>query len=242
MILRSIAINSLSLYTKDSLNFYLGVTALLLNKTNEADLFFDSVTDTSSSIYTSKFIVRNFYALKNFGSLFLPKVNEQNPIQKYHLEVLRLQILANCLLRNDTKQFMLVYDKNKCSFDNLNLAERRLYECYQKTLLVPKKKQWKAVVLSAMIPGLGKLYAGKKGEALTAFLPVLINGAQAYEGYAKAGVNSPHLYIFGGIGTVFYFSNLYGAKQAVIRSIDEQHEQVYMEVREQLRILDIGFY
>ena len=242
LVLSAINKESLPDNQKDSVSYFLGITSLLLKNETEADTHFNSITDTTGKLYFLRTAAKNFYSLKNFGKVSVPVQSPKDKSDLYFFDLFRLQLLAYHLLRNNPVAFKLVYDKKKCETEVLMETEQKLYQYYTEMIRIPKKKQWKAVVLSAMIPGLGKLYAGKRGEALTAFLPVFTNGAQALEGYTKAGTNSPHLYIFGGIGTVFYFSNLYGAKQAVKRSIDERHEQIHLAVHEQLHFLDTGFY
>jgi hypothetical protein len=160
----------------------------------------------------------------------------------YFYELTRIQLLAYHLLRRDTKSFKDLYDREKCTLVPLTDTENRFYEYYREQLRIPKKKQWKAVLLSTVVPGLGKLYAGKKGEAITAFIPVAANALQAYEGYYKQGTSSPHLYVFGGIGAFFYLSNIYGAKEAIKRSIDERHEDIRLSVSDELRYLCNAYY
>ncbi|MVM39754.1 hypothetical protein GO730_22680 [Spirosoma sp. HMF3257] len=78
-----------------------------------------------------------------------------------------------------------------------------------------------AGLLSAAIPGLGKVYAGKSKQGIAAFLPVLTMGLLAWEGYRKDGPASLRFLGFGSLFTVFYVGNIWGSTLAVKVRRDE---------------------
>jgi len=103
-------------------------------------------------------------------------------------------------------------------------------EVYKKNLSIQKKSPALAGIYSAVIPGLGKAYYGKKKEALNAFAASLIFGLQAYESYIKAGLGSARFIIFGTGFSFFYLSNIYGAISGLIKSKKDWRKQLYYEV------------
>lgn len=68
-----------------------------------------------------------------------------------------------------------------------------------------------AGLLSGVIPGSGKLYAGDWKNAIFSLLFVGINTYQSYRGFSRNGINSAQGWIFGGIGFGYYVGNIYGA-------------------------------
>lgn len=90
-------------------------------------------------------------------------------------------------------------------------ANRLFYE----TLTQRRKKEWIALSLSAVVPGLGKVYAGRWKDAIFSF--VFFGGLafQSFRGFDAKGISSPRGWVFGALGTGFYLGNLYGTHKVV---------------------------
>jgi len=73
------------------------------------------------------------------------------------------------------------------------------------------KKPGIALGLSALIPGLGKVYSKDWKDGLISLLFVATNTWQAYRGFSKDGIGSAYGWIFGTMAVGFYGSNLYGS-------------------------------
>jgi hypothetical protein len=71
-----------------------------------------------------------------------------------------------------------------------------------------------AGVLSAVIPGSGKVYANRAWDGLYSILIVGTMFWQAYEGFSKQGCRSTRGMTFGMLGVVFYAGNIYGSINA----------------------------
>jgi hypothetical protein len=73
------------------------------------------------------------------------------------------------------------------------------------------KKPFVAGALSMVVPGLGKLYVGRKQSFYSTFLSHLVYGVQNYEVISKLGVKNPvSIFSMGFLG-VFYISNIVGS-------------------------------
>ena len=81
----------------------------------------------------------------------------------------------------------------------------------------PHKSPVVAAGLSAVVPGLGKVYTKDYGDALMSFLFVGLNAWQAYRGFKKDGLQSTRGWIFAGIGASFYLGNVWGSAKAAKR-------------------------
>jgi len=68
-----------------------------------------------------------------------------------------------------------------------------------------------ALGLSALVPGLGKVYTKDWKDGLISLLFVATNAWQAYRGFSENGVGSVYGWIFGSMAVGFYGSNLYGS-------------------------------
>jgi hypothetical protein len=71
-----------------------------------------------------------------------------------------------------------------------------------------------AGAMSAIVPGSGKVYAGRAWDGLYSFLIIGILASQSYEGYRKDGPVSVRCMTFGLLGSVFYAGNIYGSFMA----------------------------
>jgi tetratricopeptide (TPR) repeat protein len=68
--------------------------------------------------------------------------------------------------------------------------------------------------LSAVVPGLGKVYSGYWKDGLIAFLFTSVSSWQSYRGFKKDGIKSPYGWIYGFMSVGFYVGNIYGSVKA----------------------------
>jgi hypothetical protein len=93
--------------------------------------------------------------------------------------------------------------------------EQRMKIYYDKMRGFHRRSPVLAGLYSALVPGLGKFYAGKKKQGIAAFLPVISLAALTYEAYRKDGVRSARFIGFGTLFSVFYIGNIWGSTLAV---------------------------
>lgn len=87
------------------------------------------------------------------------------------------------------------------------------------------KSPTKAGLLSAVVPGLGKWYVGKKGQAISSFITVTGLGLVTLENYHKRGATDYRTIVFGALFAIFYTGNIYGSVYtARITEQEYQHE------------------
>lgn len=77
------------------------------------------------------------------------------------------------------------------------------------------KKPWVAGTLSALVPGLGKVYAGNIGEGLAAFVVTGSLMAVTAENWVKEGPTNWKTIAAGLLSAVFYVGNIYGSVATV---------------------------
>ncbi len=210
---------------KDSLYFYQGFSFFRNIDMDSALLFWQKVplrANEPISINTHFHSAAIYYKKQNW--------------EAYHKELLQLK--AEGLQGNDLELWKLyaaceaVMEQNPKKFDSLfvtiNLDQFVLkQECTDikiaaNRLLHPKKRNGAtAALLSTVIPGSGKLYAGYSGAALGAFITNAIIGGVAAENYFKSGLKSPNFIAAAGLFAIFYSGNIIGSLYSVKNKANE---------------------
>jgi len=213
---------------KDSLSYLAAYCFLKLEQLDSAKEYFSPLlVSNDSALRENAFICYNQINLYLLDSITSVDAHANQRTK----EINRIQSLSYLLLIHNYKAFKDKFDnEEKCRITELAAVEFDLLLGYYDLIHIRKKNKFLAGFFSAVIPGSGKLYAGKKHEAFISFLPVALNGVQAAEGYYHQQLKSPHFYVFGAIGLVFYSSNIYGsARSATIRN-EEQYEKIRLKI------------
>ncbi|HXJ21993.1 MAG TPA: hypothetical protein VMT03_17350 [Polyangia bacterium] len=111
--------------------------------------------------------------------------------------------------------------------------DRELLRRYQ---TLPRKSPWVAGALSAVIPGLGRVYIGRWPDGLMSFLLVGLTAGVAAQGFYEDGRDSVRGWILGSIAALLYVGNVYGsavgaivqrrdAEDALMQEIDHAYER-----------------
>ncbi len=119
---------------------------------------------------------------------------------------------SNLMLNKEYKQAKNFLETQQGLVNNNEIIRINDFALHQK-----HKSPWVAGSLSAIVPGLGKVYTGNYVDALMSFIFVGGNAYQAYRGFEKNGKKSAFGWIFGSIATGFYIGNIFGSAKAAIR-------------------------
>ncbi|MDO8999815.1 MAG: hypothetical protein Q7W45_08625 [Bacteroidota bacterium] len=214
-----------SLY-KDSINYFLGIEYYNEKKFSEARKHFVAVSDQVFFYYKAHYLAGNIDAENNMTDSAL--VN-YNAIDESSNEIL-----------NELKQFELsglyLLNRNYKLFDSLSqnynfknpviqeeLQNLKKYSIVEKK--IKRKSPFVAGTLSAIVPGLGKVYAGNNGQALASFLTCGLMGVVTVENYLRLGIKHPQTIFFGGVFSLFYIGNIWGSAVSVqLVKIEKQLE------------------
>ncbi|MBN1388735.1 MAG: hypothetical protein JW965_09830 [Bacteroidales bacterium] len=101
--------------------------------------------------------------------------------------------------------------------NNRDLLEKHSPDLYNLTFDFENEKYKSpalAVVMSAVIPGSGKAYSKRWGDAIVSFLFVGTNAFTSYRAFNKKGIKSVNGWIFGSLAFSFYSANLWGSAKA----------------------------
>ncbi len=89
--------------------------------------------------------------------------------------------------------------------------------------------------LSALVPGMGKVYLGYWRDGLLALLATGVSSWQSYRGFNKEGISSVYGWIYGCLSVGLYIGNVYGSVKAANKynyvknhEIRQRIEKVYI--------------
>ena len=199
----------------DSLNYYKGIAYYNIKQLDSSASYFEKIKSHSTFYLKSKFY-------ENFEHIYLgayttadQKLKQMQLVDSTLIELKRFQEGASALLQNDFDRFNQV--GNSFKYNNFACAEeqRELFKRRDELLQNKKKSPLLAGLMSAVVPGSGKFYAGYRGQALSSMFPTLIFAASAAEAYYRAGPKSFQFIAAASIFSIFYVGNIWGSVLSV---------------------------
>lgn len=220
----------------DKWNYLRGWTYYNLKMLDSSSFYLLRVTPKSDKYYKSLFFgAYNLTYQKRFSESksVLDKVPDSDTTLA---EMKRIQLAGINLLEHQWSEF----EANSAHFTYSNYCfsenEKELKGIGAECTSFNRKSPLVAGLLSAVVPGLGKIYAKKTGGGLSAFLTVSILGALTYENYAKRGADHPGTIVAGSLFSLAYVGNIYGSVYSVNAYRDEFYEKVNYRVLFHLHI------
>jgi hypothetical protein len=210
----------------DTARYLKGIINYQQMKLGESADYFSKVSPTSGYFQLSRFLAGYEFAhLNDTGSsrqMFLGVA----PSDSLLLELKNFQLASLSLLNKDLNAYRNYSGLLTYNYFQLKDQEDAVADIYNKTVNFKEKSPLLAGTMSAIIPGTGKMYAGKLGEGVTALLGLGILGAITYENYVKAGPRNVKTITFGSLFGIFYVSNIYGSVYSVKVYRDEYYKSV----------------
>jgi hypothetical protein len=210
----------------DSINYLRGWSLYSLKRLKASSESLGKVTSASVFFLKSHFFEAYNYshigdyntALQSFSEI---PVNTEKLISLKNYEIAGIY-----LLQGNREMFEKLLIKTDKSFYEISDS----YDKIQKISLDLKNHKIKSPVLagflSGIIPGSGKFYAGKKGEAISAFFATTGLGVVTWENYRKSGLKSFKTIAFGTAFAFSYVANIYGSVLTINLLESEYNENV----------------
>lgn len=208
--------DSLSLVQQDSLNYYLGWAYYNKRITDTSSMFLDRVSGNSPFYLKSKFYQAFDLAHskdRNKAYQILNSVDSDSSTSITQLKLLELAGFS--LLSKNYPRFDSLSSKFDNSFFSVSDEQRDLKKQAVQMKKYHRKSPVVAGLLSTAVPGLGKFYAGRKGQGLATFFVVGVLGAVTAENYVRGGPKSPQFITFASLFTMFYVGNIWGSAISV---------------------------
>lgn len=127
-----------------------------------------------------------------------------------------------------TQQFDSAFSYNHREAAMLSANHAALYNLTLDFQEQHYKKAWLAMAMSAVLPGSGKAYSKRWGDAAISFILVSTSAFASYRAFNRKGIKSVNGWIFGGVAFSFYSSNIYGSFKAA-RNHNEDIRKQYQE-------------
>jgi hypothetical protein len=215
---------------RDSLNYFRGWSQYAIRDLDPSAAFLLQVSSDSPLFFKSRFFAA--YNYSHLGKLRLSESILQNLKTRGRLSNLRdFQLGGIALLSRDTQKFTDCFRRLETVRDFAWDTEKKHLEEYHLELLRYRKKSMVAgVFMSALVPGAGKIYAGKTGEGISAFLIVAATGAAACENYRKLGPGHAKTILFGSLFAVLYLGNIYGTLFTVKLANEEFNHEMDQKI------------
>jgi tetratricopeptide (TPR) repeat protein len=91
-----------------------------------------------------------------------------------------------------------------------------------------RRSPYLAGLMSAVVPGTGKIYAGRISDGLYSLIIVGITAWQAVDGFENNGTHSTKGWVYGSLSAFFYLGNIYGSIVAV-KNTNEGMEAAFLK-------------
>ncbi|HAA12043.1 MAG TPA: hypothetical protein DCE41_10230 [Cytophagales bacterium] len=188
---------------------------------------FGEVSSTNTELWTEAVFFRAFgLAYSGQPNIAIQELDQVTFKDPQYQELKVYQQAGMALLARD----FAAYEQYKQGFTGTYFAfaeeEKNSQQWADDLQNFPGKRPWLAGTLSAIVPGLGRVYANKWGQGLATFMQVGVFGAQAWEGYRKDGLVSWRFITFAAVGSIFYISNVVGSVFAAQQRNQEFYEAV----------------
>lgn len=214
-----------SLNTKnDSINFFKGMALYSLNMLDSSSASLTKVTTASSFYPRSHFLAAYNYTYTGNYNKAIKTLEITETIDEKMISLRNFQIAGINLLQGKIPLFSEWLNKSDTIYPDIAKSSSKLLEISAEMTNHKDKSPFVAGLMSGIIPGSGKLYAGKKGEAVSAFLTTVGLGLVTWESYRKTGLNSFRTIAFGTIFAVSYTANIYGSVISV-RIIENEYKE-----------------
>ncbi len=228
----------------DTSNYLRGMNYYYLKKTDSSALYFNSVASNSNFYTKSRFFgsLNLSYSKKYTEALTSFSGFSIDTTQKYN-QLIGIMCAGNYLLLRDYKKFDSInagFLYNDFRYSN---EQTKLTELKKDALKIKKKSPAVAGLLSAVVPGLGKFYVGKKGAGLAAFGANAALAAMAFESYYRTkSFKSPQFITFGTLFTFFYAGNIFGSVFSVKQQIKSVNGKINNEILASIHVPVVRFF
>lgn len=211
---------------RDSVNFFMGNAYYEAGQPQLAKPLFLAVSDDVFFYYKSRYLASIIDAEAGAADSALAHLAVIEESTNPDLNELKTFEQAGLLLlKRDRHQFDSI--ASRAQFNNPLIAEEfsNLRQYALTDQKIRRRSPLLAGTLSAIVPGLGKVYSGNNGQALVSFLTCGALGAAAAENFLHYGIKHPQTLFFSGLFGIFYVGNIWGSVLSVqIVKLEKQLE------------------
>jgi tetratricopeptide (TPR) repeat protein len=204
----------------DSINYLRGWSLYSLNQPASSSESFLKITPVSSFYLKSHFYAAYNYAQTGDYDKAIESLDKIELKTDSLISLKNYQIAGIKLLQVNLSSFEEWFNKIDIGHSNIIDSYNRLLNISVEMKNHRSKSPFVAGLMSGIIPGSGKFYAGKKGGAISTVGLGLIT----WENYRKSGLSSFKTIAFGSVFAVTYIANIYGSVFAV-RILETEYKE-----------------
>jgi hypothetical protein len=231
-----INIKNYSVEQKDTVYNLLGHAFFNDNHYDSSAYYFSAVRLSNRGGDDCKFLSAYSYAMINSYQNGIDCLHRVDTTDIKTKELKEFELSGMYLLQRDTSMFSKASKSFSYSYNDMNEQERSIVKLDNDYKSIRHNSGLLAGMMSAVVPGLGKIYAGKTGQGISSFLPVACMGLMAYESYKKAGVSSARFILTTALFSVFYIGDIWGSVLSVSVSRNEKYNEINNQVLLNLRL------
>ncbi len=221
---------------KDSVNALLGHAYFYKNAFDSSAYYFSAVGLSDKSFNYCHFLSAYSYAHISDYSKGIERIKLVDTADVKNKELRDLELSGIYLLQRDTSMFSKKSKSFSYSFNDMNEQERSIVKLDNDYRNLKHNSGVIAGLMSAVVPGLGKIYAGKTGQGISSFLPVTLMGLMSYEAYKKAGPSSARFILTTAFFSLFYLGDIWGSVLSVSVSRNEKNNEINNQILLNLRL------
>jgi len=227
---------------RDTLNFWLGKLHYQKKDLSQSIYFYNQVSQGSGALFDqAKFHSSLQLAYLSLYDSANNHLNNYKPSKGIYSALKSFQLASVGLLKRDFDVYHTYADNFKGKYYEFKDYEEDLVGISRMITNRKTKSPFIAGLLSTLVPGTGKMYAGKIGQGAVSLLLSGVFALQTWEAYSKDGVKSPRFILFGGIFSAFYAANIWGSvvtvRMAEIEFNDSVNEAILVNMHVPLRVL-----
>lgn len=230
-------------HVEDSLHFRAGWAAYNRERLQYAGNRFGKVSPASPDYYQAGFYRSYLFAhlsVHNSNPDYLKTavrdLENLNPDREILKELQSFELAGMALLQRDYERYAFHADKFTGDYFAFVDQQENLHEYHHQLSNTGGKSPFTAGLMSAIIPGSGKIYAGRRGDGISTFLQVAVFGSVFAESALNAGWQHPRTWISGGAFGLFYTANIWGSVVSVRITKEELYEQIDQQILLDLHI------
>jgi hypothetical protein len=196
----------------DSIHHILGMAYYYQKKLEKSAYHLSKISPFSAFYDQSIFFSALDYAhLGEYAKARTVLENYQATSNDKHDELLTVELAGLSLLERDLSKFDRYSEKFKFDHFHYVNSQNELMDVRKNLGNFRQKSPFVAGLFSAVVPGLGKIYAGQIGEGVASFLTVGSLAAITAENWIKNGFLDWRTITFGTFFSIFYIGNIAGS-------------------------------
>lgn len=234
--LQHIKHNQQNMISADSANFMIGKSYYHLQEHVNSNQYLQKVSPSVVNYNESRFLI-NINAIYNedfktgYNALNDLEVEDSIVADLKYFELSGLALLNRDLAAYEN--FNQRITQNYYYFSNERASLQTVAEELRNKKL---KSPWIAGVATAIIPGAGKFYAGKRGQGIYSFVISMFLALQVWESYRIDGIESSRFIIYGSLFSLFHAGNIWSSALTVKNYNNEYNEAVNYRIKMDLHI------